>query len=249
MYDMTRGVGAHEVLVETPEHGREFHELADDRLESVLWAYRDRIIDLQKDQRFRYVLVFKNKGFAAGATISHSHSQIIATPITPRTVRQELEGARRYFNFNVRERCVWCDIAKEETTFAKRVVVQTGGVVAFCPYSSRFPFETWVLPTKHSHDFTAAGRDVLGDLARAMKTVLSRLETALNYPAYNFILHTAPNLVPRPGYWTTIADDFHWHFEIIPRLTRVKGFEWGTGFYVNPTPPELAAEVLRGTGG
>jgi UDPglucose--hexose-1-phosphate uridylyltransferase len=245
MYDMIHGIGAHEVFIETPEHGREFHELSDGQLEKVFWAYRDRLQDLHKDRRLHYVLIFKNKGFAAGGTVPHSHSQLIATPMTPRTVRQELEGARQYFNFNVRERCVWCDIIKAEHDFKKRIVFENKHVVAFCPYASRFPFETWVLPVNHCHDYTHLGKEEAIDLARAMKVVLTKLERALNFPAYNYVLHTAPNLFNRPGHWTTIADDFHWHFEIIPRLTRVKGFEWGTGFYVNPTPPEMAAEVLR----
>lgn len=245
MYDMHRGVGAHEVIVETPDHNVEFSDLTDSQLEKVFWAYRDRIHDLHKDHRLRYVLIFKNKGFAAGATVFHSHSQIIASPITPRTVRQELEGARQYYNFNIRERCVWCDIIKEELDFGKRIVMKTNRMIAFCPYASRFPFETWVLPIKHVHDYTLIGKEEAIDLSRTMKGVLARIKKALGSPSYNFVLHSAPNPAPRPGHWTTLAEDFHWHFEIFPRLTRVKGFEWGTGFYVNPTPPEMAAEILR----
>jgi len=245
MYDMHLGVGAHEVIVETPEHNLQLCSLPDEQVESVLWTYRDRILDLHKDHRLRYVLIFKNKGYAAGATISHSHSQLIATPVTPRTVRQELEGSRKYFNFNNRERCVWCDMIKTELDLEQRIVLVTKNIIAFCPYSSRFPFETWVLPLNHSHDFTHLGKTEATDLASVLKNILGRMNRALNNSPYNFVIHTAPNLASRSGHWTTIAGDFHWHFEIIPRLTRVMGFEWGTGFYVNPTPPEMAAGILR----
>jgi UDPglucose--hexose-1-phosphate uridylyltransferase len=245
MYDMHPGVGAHEVFVETPEHGVEFHDLPDGQLEKVLWAYRDRIHDLHKDHRLRYVLIYKNKGYAAGGSVFHAHSQLIASPITPRTVRRELEGARSYYNFNNRERCVWCDMIKAEIDFGRRVILDTGRVIAFCPYASRFPFETWILPVKHEHDYTQLGKELAIDLARAMKSVLTRIERALDSPSYNFVLHASPNPAPREGHWMSLASDFHWHFEFIPRLTRVKGFEWGTGYYVNPTPPEMAAEILR----
>ena len=246
MYDMLRGMGAHEVIVETQNHGAELHELDESQIETVLWAYRDRIQDLYKDERLHYALIFKNKGYSSGATIPHAHSQLIATPIIPRTVRQELEGARQYFNFNVRERCVWCDMIKSEIDFARRVVVKTDHMIAFCPYASRFPFETWILPRRHSHDYTRLGKDEALDLAKVMKMVLGRIEEALDSPSYNFVLHSTPNLFKHPGHWTTISGDFHWHFEVMPRIARVKGFEWGSGIYVNPTPPEMASDILRG---
>lgn len=246
MCDMANGIGVHEVIVETPEHSQNTADLSAAQISRVMEAYRQRIIDLEGDGRLKYVLVFKNQGRSAGASLQHAHSQLIATPITPKRVKEKLDGAKRYFDY--KHRCIFCDYIKQETElFDERLVEETDCFVVLSPFAARFPFETWVLPKRHMLDFSLATREELGDLGRVMSMLLRKLRKALNDPPYNYVLHQAPYRRPRGGYWTTIEEDYHWHIELIPRLTRVAGFEWGSGFYINPTPPELAAESLRET--
>ncbi len=236
LFDRMNGIGAHEVIIETPEHGKTLATMSEPEIERVLWAFRERVIDLKRDTRFRYILVFKNHGAPAGATLEHSHSQLIALPIVPSFVREEIEGARRHFI--AKERCVFCDIIRQEVTAGKRVLHETADVVAVAPYASRFPFETWLLPRSHVSRFEDAGRQVYEGLARMLKWVLTRMNRALESPAYNLVIHSSP-LSEETG------DFYHWHVELMPKLTRTAGFEWGSGFYINPTSPEEATEVLR----
>ncbi len=243
MFDKMNGVGAHEVVVESPYHEKRLEDLDLIQVTRVLNAYKERIEDLEKDPRLRYVLVFKNQGKTAGASLAHSHSQIIATPIIPKDVKEKLDGAKSFYDF--KERCIYCDVIRQEQAMQERVVVETGGFIAFCPFAPRFPFEVWIMPKRHSCAYTDITSDEVEDLASVMKEVLQRIGKSLKLPPYNFILHTAPNRIPRRQHWHTLGNDFHWHLEIMPRLTKVAGFEWGSGFYINPTPPEEAARYLR----
>ena len=246
IYDKMNGIGAHEVIIETPHHVFDLSDLPVEHIALVLKAYRERIIDLRKDPRFRYILVFRNHGAAAGASLSHPHSQLIATPITPRTVAMELESAKQHYA--LKERCIFCDIIVQEMETRSRLVSVDENFVTFCPYASRFPFEMTIIPRRHQHDFAMQSDDALLNLARHLKEVLLRMRKALNNPPYNLVLHTAPSYHLQPkrvGYWSTITEDWHWHIEVLPRLTKQAGFEWGTGFYINPTPPEDAARFLR----
>lgn len=236
LYDLMNGVGAHEVIIESPNHLAELSDLSIEHIRDILLTFRERILDLKKDTRFKYILVFKNHGTAAGASLEHSHSQLIATPIIPKRVLEELEGARRHFEF--KERCIYCDIIRQELHAGKRVVVAREDYVALEPFASRFPFETWLLPVRHVSHFEATELDHYWGLAAALRETLQRLNSALDNPHYNFILHTSP-VQEAP------TAEYHWHLEIIPKLTKVAGFEWGSGFYINPTPPEVAAQHLR----
>ena len=242
IYDKMTGYGAHEVVIETPDHNKQMAQLTVDEIEGVLQTYQDRVEDLYRDIRFRYVLIFRNEGRLAGASILHPHSQIIATPITPKRVKEELQTSEGYFR--VKERCVFCDVIAQERKEEKRIVYENEHFISFCPYASRFPFEICLLPKEHQLHFHQS-RAHKRDLAVAMKVTMEKLQVALSQPQYNYIIHTAPNLFPRRGYWHTIQDDYHWHFEIMPHLTRMAGFEWGSGFYINPTAPEDAARYLR----
>jgi UDPglucose--hexose-1-phosphate uridylyltransferase len=236
IYDRMNGIGAHEVIIETPDHDCQLGAMSELQIGRVLAAYRDRIVDLKQDRRFRYVLVFKNHGAAAGATLEHSHSQLIALPIVPDFVREEIDGARRHFA--EKERCVFCDILRQDLVDGRRVVQENADVVALAPYAPRLPFETWLLPRRHASRFEDATRHEFESLARLLKAVLVRINRALESPPYNLIVHTAP-------FSEETEEFFHWHLELTPKLTSVAGFEWGTGFYINPTPPEEAAKVLR----
>ncbi|TKJ38577.1 galactose-1-phosphate uridylyltransferase [candidate division LCP-89 bacterium B3_LCP] len=246
IFDKMNGIGAHEVVIESPHHEINLGDQLVEHFKKIMTVYQVRLKDLMQDLRFRYVLIFKNQGVTAGASLSHPHTQIIATPVTPRTVAMELESARNHYD--VKERCLFCDIIRQEMESGERVICEVDGMVAFAPFAARFPFEIFIAPIKHSHDFSEMTEDSLFALARCLKEVLARLKIALNDPPYNFMLHTAPNTkskTRRLNYWATLPMDFHWHFEIIPRLVRTAGFEWGTGFYINPTPPEDAARYLR----
>ena len=247
MYDVMNGVGAHEVLVEDPQHIDNMADLPRERIHQVFQVSSQRMVDLEQDPRFRYALWFKNYGLVAGAgRIRHTRSQLIATPVTPKRVKEELLGAQRYFED--KERCLACDVIAQEREMKERVVWESAHMVVLCPFASRFPFELAFFPKRHSCDFATSTSEALADLAAAMKHVLTRLKAVLDNPPYNVVLHTAPFRRHRlkAGYWKTIEEDYHWHFELIPRLTRVAGFEWGSGFYINPTPPEEAARYLRG---
>lgn len=239
LYDKMNGVGAHEVVIEGPEHDRDLADMPVEDLKMVLSTYRERVVDLHRDRRLRYVLIFKNHGSQAGATLEHTHTQLIATPIIPKAIQEELDGSRRYFE--LKERCVFCDIIQQETgeNNGRRVVTQSDRFLVIEPYAPRFPFETWILPRRHDDSFhSVSDPEEFTDLASVLKDTLQRLNRALDRPPFNFVIHTAP-----------VADGdleyYHWHLEIMPKLTRVAGFEIGSGFYINPTPPEDAAQYLR----
>jgi UDPglucose--hexose-1-phosphate uridylyltransferase len=236
MYDMMCGVGAHEVIIESPSHVMSTTELTGDQLRDVLWIYRDRLLDLKKDRRLVYGMVFKNVGAAAGASLEHTHSQLIVTPIVPISVTEEIAGSHEFYRH--RGRCVFCDMIEQELSFEKRIVFDSPGFVAFCPFAARFPFETWIVPTGHASHYETLSRHSSEELARVMQRVLGKIEAALDRPAYNYIIHTAP-------FDTLALEHYHWHIEIIPRVTKTAGFEWGTGFYINPVPPEDAATFMR----
>lgn len=236
MFDKMNGIGAHEVIIETPEHTQTLATMPAKRIEDVLWAFRDRILDLRQDKRFKYILLFKNHGEAAGASLEHSHSQLIALPILPRRVVEELEGAKQYFIY--KERCVFCDVIRQELDTAVRVVAENESFVTLAPYAPRFPFETWILPKRHESAFENSSSQMFRDLSYALKTLLIKADRVLDNPAYNMIIHTSPVQEPE-------QEHYHWHIEFMPKLTKTAGFEWGTGFYINPTPPEEAAKFLR----
>ena len=236
IYDRMNGVGAHEVVIETPEHSRDLSELTDAEVTEVLFAFKARVLDLRNDQRFRYILIFKNHGSAAGATLEHTHSQLIALPVTPRQVADEIDGARRHHEH--RERCIYCDIVGQERKDRSRVVHENEEFVVFEPWAPRSPFETWIVPRRHESNFEAEPKERLALAAQALRTTLAKLMAGLGRPAYNFMIHTNPLR-------DASSASYHWHIEVVPALTQVAGFEWGSGFHINPVPPEEAAEFLR----
>lgn len=236
MYDRMDGIGAHEVIIETPQHEGDFYSYGQEQVENIFWAYRDRYLDLTRDKRFKYILIFKNVGQAAGASLEHPHSQLIATPVMPKRVQEELAGAEFYYTF--KERCVFCDIVRQEIEDGQRLVYESSHFVVFAPFASRFPFELWVVPKEHWSSFGHIDESLVPDLAHTMMTTLQGLSRLLHRPPFNYVLHTSPCKTPE-------MEHYHWHIEIIPRLIKMAGFEWGTGFYINPTEPERAANLLR----
>ncbi len=240
IYDRMNGIGAHEVVIETPEHARKLRDLSDAEVTEVLFAFKARILDLRNDMRFRYILLFKNEGAAAGASLDHPHSQIIALPVTPRQVVEEIEGALRHYDH--RERCIFCDIVGQERKDRSRVVFENEEFLVFAPWAPRSPFETWIVPKRHESNFEAEPKERIGLLAQALGTTLRRLASALGDPAYNFLVHTNPLR-------DASSPSYHWHVEVMPALSQLAGFEWGTGFHIHPVPPEEAAEFLRKVSG
>ena len=237
-YEKMDGFGAHEIIIETARHDVTALTMSTNDFANLLLTYRQRVSELLRDQRFQYVAVFKNYGEIAGASLEHPHSQLIALPVVPKRAMEKLNGSRRYFARV--GRCAVCDMVRQELSDGRRLIFENDDYVAFTPFASRFPFETWLVPKRHEPAFELSAREHFGAMAEAMSIVLKKICQALNMPPYNYMLHTVPCV-------DSANTVYHWHFEIIPRLTRVAGFEWGSGFYINPTPPEQAARVLRDT--
>lgn len=238
MFDSMAGVGAHEVVIETSDHRKSLDQLPAPQVASVLLAWQERMRDLSRDLRLKALFAFKNHGRPAGATLSHEHSQIVALPFVPKALADEIRGARHHFDD--KERCIFCDLIAQELRDRTRVVLETDGMVALSPYAARSPFELWIAPRDHHSSFESATGQLLGHAADALRTLLRKIAVALDQPAYNLLLHTMPLREPQ-------NDWFHWHLELKPLLTLHAGFEWASGCYINPTPPEEAASFLRQT--
>jgi len=235
VFDKMNGIGAHEVIIETSEHQLSLATMPPRAVEDVLWAYYFRLMDLKKDFRFKYVLIFKNEGEVAGSSLEHSHSQLIALPIIPKSVKEEMDTSKQYYDS--KERCLFCDIVSQELDTGKRVVYENDKYAALAPFAPREPFETWILPKRHESNFGPPDKSFSG-LADILQKVLKQLDKVLDTPPYNFILHTS-------AFKDEVNDYYHWHIEIVPKLTKPAGFEWGSGFFINPTPPEEAAKFMR----
>ncbi len=245
-YDRAAGVGAHEVIVESPHHDHDLPDMSTGQVAEVLLSWRDRIVDLRRDVRLKYIQVFRNRGVEAGASLHHPHSQLVAIPVYPLRVQNELQAARQHFL--AKERCIFCDVITFELEAGQRVVRVDDQFVTVCPYASRVPFEMVLMPRRHSHDFGRLSEGEALVLAEHLSHVIARMRRSLDGVGYNLVLLNKPNThaVPkRPHQWESLADDWHWRLEILPRVTSLAGFEWGTGFYVNPTAPEDAAAHLR----
>jgi UDPglucose--hexose-1-phosphate uridylyltransferase len=235
------------VVIETPRHDRDLSQLPRIQVQRVLTAYRERLAELYADPRMLYVTIFKNQGRAAGASLIHSHSQVIATPLLPHNVRQKLTTSAEYYAEH--GRCLHCDLLERELDASTRIVEVTETFVALTPFASRFPFEVKIAPRKHGPDFRRVSTAGLQELAGLLKSLLKRIKTCLPEPVpYNLNLSTSPNpraaLPPLSGR-PALEDCVHWHLEITPRMTQIAGFETGSGFYINQTLPEEAARCLR----
>jgi len=246
LYQRLDGRGAHEVIVESPKHISNMADLDIGQIELVLKMYAERINDLENDQRLKYVLAHKNyKWTRDNQNINHSYSEIIATPVTPMRIKEELKGTKKYFDYH--ERCLYCDLIAQELETNQRVVIDDEHFLVVTPFASRFPFEMWILPKKHNCQFPKGIKGMEDRLAKVLKEVLLRIKVGLNDPAYHFVVHSSPFIRREPNKkkYQTIEEDYHWHIEVMPRLTHAAGFEKGTGFYICPIPPEAAAEYLR----
>jgi UDPglucose--hexose-1-phosphate uridylyltransferase len=239
MFDCMNAVGAHELVVDTPDHQRSWAEFDPAHMASLLGMYRDRLRDLRRDTRFRFATVLMNRG-AAWSRYSHAHSHVIATPFAPRRIDDELTGAVAYHRR--KERCAFCDQLAEELHLRTRVVAEGTGTVVLAPYASQHPYETWLVPTRHASDFATIDDDGLLDLATLLVDVVGRLRRVLDDPPYSVALHAGPLDGSNPA-------AYHWHWEVVPLVGQELGMEWATGIVSNPVPPEAAANALRQAAG
>jgi len=231
----TRGIGYHEVIVHTPWHNQTLGNLPLSQVEKVCLTYRQRYLDLQKDRRIKLIIIFENHGESAGTSLVHPHSQLVALPLVPASIRHPLEEAMRYYDDH--GSCVFCDMVKEELGFKRRVVARTKDFIAFHPFASRTPFETWIVPMKHSAGFGSITKKDCKEMARILKVMLERLDKRLSDPDYNLLIRTAPLKDSEEDY-------YHWHIQILPRLTTPAGFELGSGIFINTIFPEETAALL-----
>ena len=237
------GVGAHETVIETPDHFRHLEAQPLPHLTRILEVFQQRICALRADPRIAYVLVFRNQGRSAGASLHHPHSQIVGLPVIPTRIEEELAGSLAHWKRT--GECVFCDLTKQVLEKDELVVHRDDGVLAFCPYASIFPYETWILPEAHQADFADAGNELLAGIARALKVVLMKHREALGKLSYNMVLHTLPSTDAVVDDFPASHQHYHWHLEIYPRLTQPAGCEWGAGIHINPKTPEEAAMHLR----
>ena len=235
-YEVRDGIGAHEVIIESPRHVVDVALLSETQIAAVLQAYRHRMVDLRADKRLRYILVYKNQGGEAGATLEHIHSQLIGLPIIPKQILEEINGSKDYYEAN--KRCVFCDILRKETDVRERVVIENARFIVICPFAPRFPYETWILPKTHSPFFERNAQQDDRDLAAILRETLIRLNRSLGSPAFNYFIHSNPLNQSENHY-------YHWHMEILPKLIQVGGFEWGSGSHINTVTPEQSARLLR----
>lgn len=235
VFDRMNGTGTHEVIIDIPEHASDIADISEAQAEEIIWSYHGRSTDLRKDERYKYILIFRNYGKSAGASLEHPHSQLIALPIVPKRVNEELHSSLEYYNY--KDRCVFCDILNQELTDRERIVEENQFFISFCPFVSRFPYEIWIMPKKHESHFTGLQNEEVRPLGLILRNTMQRLKKLLNDPPYNYIIHTSPINGHEKEF-------YHWHIEIMPKLVNVAGFEWGSGFYVNPVPPEVAASNL-----
>jgi UDPglucose--hexose-1-phosphate uridylyltransferase len=230
------GVGVHEVVIGSPIHNQLFPLMDEFQVSETLLAYRERYLALKEDPRIKLIIIFKNHGQAAGTSLEHTHSQIVGTAVVPSNIRTKLQtAARHYDDHGV---CVYCEMIKEELTFKKRIVMETDRFVVLHPFASRSPFETWILPKDHNASFGSIKMEDSKQFAQVLKTTLFKIYSKLNDPDYNYVIHTAPVKDETEDY-------YHWHLQIIPRLTTTAGFEMGSGMYINVSFPEETAQFMR----
>jgi UDPglucose--hexose-1-phosphate uridylyltransferase len=234
MYDRMEAVGCHEIVIEAPGHHQNLATLDPAHIEQIVRAYLHRFQDLKEDSRFQSLLILKNY---PGIFNQHPHSHLLGMPVVPRRIDEEIAGVLDYHQ--QKERCIYCDILKEECSSAKRVIVETSHFLVFCPFASRYAFETWILPKSHSPDFHTLPEETIGDLAAALKTLFVSFHALFPEPAYSVVIHTSP---VQSRFHSGV---YHWHIETRLRLGTSEGFEWAAGFFVNQTPPEHAAAMLR----
>ncbi len=247
LYDRMNSIGANEILIESPKHKVRPEDMGHDQMVKVVTLYRDRMADLNKDMRLRYIHIFKNSRIHSEETFYHPVSFLVATPVIPKKIKDELENAKQHYDY--KDRCIFCDMVREELRVGERIILETKSFISFCPYASSFPFECWIIPKRHSCDFHDISNEEIEDLGFVLMSILKKLKGTFGSDLpISYTLHTAPNRAPRRNHWHTLGDDFHWHIEVIPGIMKNSGFEFVSGFFILTTLPEKAAKYLREVG-
>lgn len=236
-YDRMSGIGAHEVVIETPLHPRDIGDMEIEEIRQIFLTYKTRLLDLKRDIRLEYIQVFKNRGFRAGATIPHAHSQIIALPIIPPLVETKLRMARDHFHR--KGRCLICDIVHHDRQDRRRVLLENSDFLVTSAYAPRHPFELRLFPLHHTARFEETGDTLFTPLAKILKETVIRFKRILDTPPYHWLLVNCP--FHREG-----GSYFHWYLELVPLVSGTGGFELGTGNYINPIYPEESIDILKG---
>lgn len=264
MFQVATGYGAHEVAIDSPEHELYLEQQPLEQVSRVVDTWYERHLDLERDPKLKYVLLFKNHGKAAGASLAHPHTQIIATTVIPDALKVKLASAKEHYQNG--EGCIWCRQSEQLFYYESRIYNPDGSLlvqvnqrdrmiaendkfVAYIPFAARMPYEIHISPKSHQCSFIQTSPADRMGLARILKLVLAKVNKLLGNPPYNFYIHSAPNLSikPRTGDYTTIKEDFHWHIEILVRTTIWAGFEQGSGMYINALNPSYAAKYLAET--
>lgn len=236
IYRKMNGVGIHEVIVESPIHNDFYHKMSNQHIENIIRVYLNRYNTAMEDDRVEAVIIFKNYGPAAGCSLAHPHTQMIATPVVPTFMRDMLERAKHYFDDT--GECAYCVMMREEQKDEIRIVTENESFVAFCPYASGSAFESWIIPKRHEPSFANINEKEIKDLALMMKDLFSRYYFALDDPDFNFAIQTPPRDESNDR-------SYHWYIRVMPKLTKLAGFELGSGMYINVTLPEENAKYLR----
>ena len=244
MYDKMNSIGANEIIIESPSHNTPPEELGLSQMVSVVKTYRHRISELEKDSRLRYTFLYKDYGRGSDSFFSHPVSQLVATPVIPASIKEELSGAKAYYYY--KERCIFCDMLNDELRSGERVIMETANFVAFTTFAPRFSFEFRIVPKRHCCAFQDIRDDEIEDFGLVLMSTINKLKSLFRVPSYTYMLHTAPNRIPRKDHWHTLGDDFHWHVEVTPQLAVKNDFELGPEFYIITTSPEDAARYLSG---
>lgn len=237
----------HELIVETPVHSHDLPDLTDEEMELLVKSYRDRLLAASDMDNVEYGLLFKNRGLLGGASLAHSHAQLIGLETIPALINEELALARKYYE--TKQSCLYCQTINDELNQEERIIRETDNFVAVAPYASRFPYECWILPRAHWHDFLDLGDQYSAELGSLLKQIIGQLRVRLfNHDwAYNFYIHTAPHHCEQFEDADDLRASYHWHIELFPRITNLAGLEWGGGVLINSVSPERAAEHLRKT--
>jgi len=235
LYEKISGFGIHEVIIETPCHNQEIEKLDINDILEIFDVYSRRFEALKKEKGIKQVIIFKNHGEYAGASLKHPHSQVVAMPILTEKAKKEIFNLKKYFSKN--KSCAFCDMIRMEQKENKRIIEENEDFIAFEPFASRFCFETWILPKRHLCDFESQENN-LKSLVNIYKKTMNKLSFSIKDISYNMIIYSSPTGLKNKKF-------FHWRIEILPKLARLAGFEWGSGFYINSISPEKAAQILN----
>lgn len=244
-YSTIGAFGAHEMIIDSQKPSKHFCEFTKADHGYLLQSFRDRVYALYQDSRIKSISLYKNQGYKAGNTIPHSHSQIVALPFISPTLDLQIENSRRHYNKN--ERCLMCDLMRDEETSKERVLFRNKSFVIFAPFAPRYEFEVWIAPISHKNDFSLITREEINELAEALEWVLTRMDIALEKPDLNMLIFTAPPVREHkdPDYFHHLERFFHWHIELLPRFSGCDGFELNSGCFINPIAPEKYAKHLK----